>query len=181
MKAQLLLPFMLYCIICVQGGIKKFFSIVSILVFFQYFWTPSSSPSFRPSIFPSVYLSIFFELYHWLFLNFGMVLETDMKLCVKEPDFPGKFCLPPKMQKIGQKSHTWKNPGSWDMGQNALEFLNWVSLEQNDEKVWLLACCCRFIEIKSLWKNYWRRDSLKWVWPLWSQDTKVGCISRRNQ
>ena len=35
-----------------------------------------------------------------------MVLETDMKLCVTEPDFPGKFFLGEKLgngPKMGQK------------------------------------------------------------------------------
>ena len=30
-------------------------------------------------------------------------------------------------------------------------------------------------------ENYWGGHGEKWVWPLWSQDTKIGCISRRNQ
>ena len=52
-------------------------------------------PSFRPSFF----LEIVFELYHLFFLNFGMVLETHMKLCVTEPDFPEKCFWPPKLGK----------------------------------------------------------------------------------
>ena len=31
------------------------------------------------------------------------MLETHMKLCVKEPDFPGNFFLPQKIGKMGQK------------------------------------------------------------------------------
>ena len=31
-----------------------------------------------------------------------MVLETHMKLCVTEPDFPGKFFLPQKLGKWTQ-------------------------------------------------------------------------------
>ena len=57
------------------------------------------------------------------------------------------------------KSHTWEKFGSWHLGQNALKqsdcsiFKLTLSLEQNDEKAWFLACCCRFIEIKSWLKN----------------------------
>ena len=62
--------------------------------------------SFRPSVRSSVCPGIFFELYLELFLNFAMVLETQMKLCVTEPDFPGKFFCPENWEnqpKMGQK------------------------------------------------------------------------------
>ena len=36
-----------------------------------------------------------------------MVLETQMKLCVPEPDFPGKFFLP---QKLGKWARNWPKP-----------------------------------------------------------------------
>ena len=52
-------------------------------------------PSIHPCFCPSFHLcpSVFLELYHLLFLNFGLVLETHMKLCVTGPDFPEKcFC-----------------------------------------------------------------------------------------
>ena len=87
------------------------------------------------------------------------------------------------------KSHTFEKSGSWDMGQNALDqsecsidyFKLTIYLEQNDEKAWFLACWCRLIEIKSWLKNIGVGVVKKWVWSLWSQDTKIGCISRRNQ
>ena len=28
---------------------------------------------------------------------------------------------------------------------------------------------------------YWGGHGRKWLWPLWSKDTKIGCISKRNQ
>ena len=49
-------------------------------------------------------------------------------------------------------------PSFWDMGQNALNqsdcstFKLTISLEQNDEK-WFFAYWCRFIDIKSWFKN----------------------------
>ena len=49
--------------------------------------------------------------------------------------------------------------GSWDMGKNALDqsdcriFKSAISLEQNDEQAWFCACCYRFIEINSWYKN----------------------------
>ena len=56
----------------------------------------------RPSVCPGVFL----ELSYQFFLNFGMVLETYMKLCVTEPDFPGNFFCPQNWEngpKMGQK------------------------------------------------------------------------------
>ena len=57
------------------------------------------------------------------------------------------------------KSYTWEKSGSWDMGQNALDQSGCsiskltISLEQNDEKAWVFAYWCRFLEIKSWLKN----------------------------
>ena len=61
--------------------------------------------SIRPSINPSV------QAFSWnciisFFLNFGMVLETHMKLCVTELDFLEKFFWPKCWEngpKMGQK------------------------------------------------------------------------------
>ena len=56
------------------------------------------------------------------------------------------------------KSHIWKKCGSRDMGQNAygesdyIIFKSSISLEQNDEKAWFLACQYRFMEIRSCLK-----------------------------
>ena len=69
---------------------------------------PSFHPSFllfvRPSIHTSVHPSIspgvFLELCHWFFLIFGMVLESHVKLCVRQPDFPGKLFLPPNWEMV---------------------------------------------------------------------------------
>ena len=47
-------------------------------------------PSFRPAISPDV----FFELDHKISLNFSMVLETLMKMCLTEPECLEKFFLP---------------------------------------------------------------------------------------
>ena len=84
-------------------------------------------------------------------------------------------------------SHTWKKSVFRDRGQYALDqsdcsiFKLTISLEQNDEKAWFFAYWCRFLEIKSWLKNIGVNIGQKWVWSLWSQDTKTGCISRRNQ
>ena len=53
-----------------------------------------------------------------------------------------------------------------------------VSLQQNDEIVWFLACSKRkikFIKIESLLKNFWV-DMVMWVWAPWTQDSNIGCI-----
>ena len=41
----------------------------------------------------------FLGIISFFFLNFGMVLEAHMKLCVAEPDFSGGNFLPKKMGK----------------------------------------------------------------------------------
>ena len=53
--------------------------------------------------FPAVCWGAFLELDHYDSLNFGMVLETLIKLFVTELDFLGKFFLPAKIGEIGQK------------------------------------------------------------------------------
>ena len=35
------------------------------------------------------------------------------------------------------------------------------------------------MEIK-IWLQHWGGRGQEWVWPLWSQDSKIGCISRIN-
>ena len=72
------------------------------------------------------------------------------------------------------------------MGQNALGqseyriFKSTISLEQNDEKGWFFACWYKFMENRSWLKNSGRHGQ-KWVWPLCSQDSKIGCMSRKNE
>ena len=44
-------------------------------------------------------LSNLHQLHHQFFLNFDMVLETHMMLCVKVRDFPEKTFLLPKLRK----------------------------------------------------------------------------------
>ena len=54
-------------------------------------------PSFRPAICPGIFLD-------WIIrsLNFGMALQTFMKLCVTEPEFlENLFC--PKFGEMYQK------------------------------------------------------------------------------
>ena len=72
------------------------------------------------------------------------------------------------------------------MGQNALGqsgcriFKLTLSPEQKDEKAWFFACWYRSMEIKSWLKNIGGGPGQKWVWPLWSKDTKIGFISEKN-
>ena len=64
-------------------------------------WWPEGSYEIR-SVHPSILSSV--KAFSWnciisFFINFGMVLETLMKLCVTELDFAEKFVLPPKLRK----------------------------------------------------------------------------------
>ena len=93
------------------------------MFFSFFFWTTGGSRkgsmkqglSILPSFCPSFRLSgRFLELYHWFFLNFGMVLEIHMKLCVTEPDFPEKFFFCPK---------NWENGPKMGQKQGFFEFI----------------------------------------------------------
>ena len=53
---------------------------------------------------PTVCLIFLLEYHHWISLNFGMVLETVMKLCLAEPEFLEKLFL---LQKLGKVSKIW--------------------------------------------------------------------------
>ena len=64
-------------------------------------------PSFRPSVCSSVCPGIFVELYHMIFLNFGMMQETHMKLCMTELDFAEKNFLSPKLGKCAINGFFW--------------------------------------------------------------------------
>ena len=80
--------------------------------YIQAHWTPSCSHkgpikyglSILPSFFPSFHLSRCFLgiVSLFFFLNFGMVLESHVKLCMTEPDFLGNFFLLPKLGKWAQ-------------------------------------------------------------------------------
>ena len=41
-------------------------------------------------------------------------------------------------------------------------------------------CWYKLTKIKSWSKFFWVGMARKWVWPIWSQDSKIGCISRMN-
>ena len=83
------------------------------------------------------------------------------------------------------KSHTSGKSGSWDLGQNSLGqsdcriFKSTLSLEQNDEKAFFFAFWYRHMELKINQKILGGHRQ-KWEWSLWSQISKIGCISRRN-
>ena len=78
---------------------------VSIQIFW-YILNPRQEPegsykigSVRPFICNSVCSGLFLELYHQFFLNFSMLIETYIKLCVTQPNFLQKSFLPPKLVK----------------------------------------------------------------------------------
>ena len=74
-----------------------------------------------------------------------------------------------------EKSHIWENSSSWDMAQNdpgqsdcTISEAN-VSLEYDTNS----------LKLKVDWKILgWVQSKL--VFPLWSQDSEIGCISQRN-
>ena len=54
------------------------------------------------SVLPVICLGVFLELDHRIYLNFGMMRETLMKLCMTAQFF-GKTFLPPKLGKWAKK------------------------------------------------------------------------------
>ena len=89
------------------------------------FWTPISNQkgpikqgqSVLPSIFLFILLSLqALELYHWFFLNFGMVLETCMYEVVhsRAGFFGGKIC-----------------PKNWENGPRMVQKLFFLNLLKN--------------------------------------------------
>ena len=52
-----------------------------------------------PSFYPAIFLDVFLELDDLISLNFSMVLETLIKLCVTDLDILEKLFLPPKFWK----------------------------------------------------------------------------------
>ena len=52
-----------------------------------------------PSFHPAIFLDVFLELDDLISLNFSMVLETLIKLCVTDLDILEKLFLPPKFWK----------------------------------------------------------------------------------
>ena len=86
-------------------------------------------------------------------------------------------------------SHICEKFGSWDIGQNAIDQLDckifqsaiWaIFLGWNDELVWYFVCRYKFMDIEISLNNIWVCMVKKWVWSLCSQESKIGCISRRN-
>ena len=67
---------------------------------FIFYWRVCSS--FCSSVCPSVCLSIFLELCYCFFLNFGILLESRVRLCLTKQDFLGNF-VAPKIGKMGPK------------------------------------------------------------------------------
>ena len=54
------------------------------------------------SVHPSLCPSVFLKLDHQIFLNYGMVQESQLTLCVTEPDFYRKTSFAPSLRKTCQ-------------------------------------------------------------------------------
>ena len=75
--------------------------------------------------------------------------------------------------------------GSWDLGQNAVGqsdcriFKLTMSPEHKMKKSDFLHADTDYWKLKVSWKIVGGHGQ-RWVWPLWSEDTKIGCISKKN-
>ena len=105
-------------------------------------------------------LSILHQLYHQFFLNFDMVLETNIKLCVKERDFPEETFLLPKLRK-------WTKNSFW---------IYWKNLFYNENYI----ICCVPAHIPYLGKFLFLRYGPKWYQPIRLLDFLINHIFRSN-
>ena len=103
-----------------------------------------------------------------------MVLETDMKLCVTEPDFLEKNFLPPKLGKVNQN---WaKNRVFFNLLKNLVINFYWIC---SIMKIYII--CCAPAQIPYLGKILFLRYGPKCPKPIRLQDVLINHISRTNQ
>ena len=124
------------------------------------------------SVCPSVCPGFFLELDHYFFLNFGMVQETHMKLCVTVLDFPEKFFLPPKLGKWTKNEPT-----------GFFEFIEkygyWFLLNFFIKNIYII--CFVPPQIPYLGKFLFLKYGPKCSKPMRLQDFLINHISRINQ
>ena len=113
------------------------YSIWSLVVAGRVLWYRvflSICPSIRPFVCPSV--GHFLGIFSLVFLNFGMLLETHLKLCVTELDFMEETFLLPKMGK-------WNKNGQKTGIFEYIEKCHYVLLNFNyNENLYYLLCSC---------------------------------------
>ena len=109
--------------------------------------------SWAPSL-PSVWA------FSWncIMLYFGMVLETHMKLCVIELDFPVKFFLPPKLGKSAKNRFFWIYWKTWFVTFNTWipiwDSKNWIFRNLNKENLFTYRRkCCKIKNKNMFWWN----------------------------
>ena len=137
-------------------------------------WGLSVLPPFQPSICLFICSGVFLELYHYFFLNFCVVLETNMKLCVTEPDFLEKTFLPLKLGK-------WTKNGPkivcfFDLLKNLVINFYWICFIM---KTYIVICVP--VQIPYLGKILFLRYGPKCSQPMRFQDFLINHISRKNQ
>ena len=94
-------------------------------------------PSFRPSVPPSILQSVRAFSWNYIIINFGMVLETHMKLCMTA-GFSGKNIFWPK---------NWENGPKMGQNQGFFKFIekfgHYVLLNLfYNENLYNLLCSC---------------------------------------
>ena len=124
---------------------------------------------FCPSICPGVFL----ELHYLFFLNFGIVQQSHVKLCMTELVFPVKFFFP----------KNWENGPKKGQKQG---FFNWLeNLAINFYWIWsvikIYIMCCVPALIEYLRKFLFLRYGPKCSQPSRLQDFLINHISRINQ
>ena len=133
---------------------------------------PSFFLSFHLSSHPSICLGIFLESHDLFFLNFVVVLETHMKLCVAEPDFQEKIFLPPK---LGKWAKNGSKTGFFDLLKTlVISFYLICSIM----KIYIIHCVPAQIPYgKFLFWRLWSKCSQR----IRLQDFLINHISRTNQ
>ena len=100
------------------------------------------------------------------------MLESHVKLCVREPDFLGKFFLPPKLGKCipnGPKTCFF------NLLENLVSNFYWI---WSVMKVYII--CCVPAQIPYLAKSFFLKYGPKYSQPLRLQDFLINHVSRTN-
>ena len=102
-----------------------------------------------------------------------MVLETNMKLCVTELDFPEIWFL---LQKLGNGPKMDQKHGFLNLLKNAVIHFYWI---WSIMKIYII--CCVPAQISYLGKFWFMRYGPKYYQPIRLQDFLINSISRTNQ
>ena len=110
---------------------------------------------------------LFLGIVSVIFSKFGIVLDSYVKLCMTEPDFPGKYFLAQNEPKTGF---------FFNLLENLVISFYWIWSIMT-----IYIICCVPAQIPYLWKFLFLRYQPKCSQPIRLQDFLINNISRTNQ